>query len=88
MTTLDEIQAGCGRTMGHGESCDGGGKFHEHLCDMCKERVINYTFQTNLKTAVFTIRSQKRLWKHTTHRRSLKLQTALDAICSFIEDEA
>ncbi len=82
MSTLEELQTGCGRTLGHGEAC-----VKDYLCESCDALIATYMLHSNLKTVVFAIRSQKRLWKRTTHPRSLKLQNALDAVCSFIEDE-
>jgi len=83
MTTLAEIQIGCGRTTGHGESC-----VTAQLCDACNERMSSYMLHTNLTSAVLMLRSNKQLWKPTTNRKVQRLQNALDALCSFIEDEA
>lgn len=80
--TLSKLEEGCKRVLGHGESCVAG-----HLCDSCEKHIKSYMFQTNLMTVVSLLRNNKRLWKRTNNRNSKRLQDALDALCSFIEDE-
>lgn len=95
MPDIKEIEVGCGRVMGHGESCDGARYVDDetkeekaHLCDACMERMTRYIFQVNLTTAVNVIRADKRLWKRSGNRRVLLVQRALNALCAFIEEEA
>jgi 7-keto-8-aminopelargonate synthetase-like enzyme len=82
MSTLDELEVGCGRTLNHAETCG-----MKRLCDSCIERIKAYIFQTNLTSAVSAIRSHTRLWKTSSNHRVKRLQAALDDLCSFIEDE-
>ncbi len=83
MKTLAEIEEGCRRVLGHGECCVKG-----YLCHSCGQRIKDYTFQSNILTAVSLIRNHEVIWKRTFHRKTTRVRNILDDLCTLIEDEA
>ena len=82
MTTLAEIEVGCGRTTGHGESCA-----TNHLCDSCDQRRSTYMLHSNLQVVCKTIRKHPYIWRRISSKRGKMLQKELDGLLTFIEDE-
>ena len=82
MTTLAEIEIGCGRTTGHGESCTKG-----YLCDSCDQRRSTYMLHSNLHAVCKAIRNHPYIWRRISSKRGKQLQKELDGLLRFIEDE-